>query len=304
MAVAGLRKMSCCSRILRALPAVITFSVILFLYIMNLSVIFQARYRLLDMFMPKLTVEQFQQLARQDERWFKRYQLIQQIANMSIDSIYCYIYASLGAAAVLFFLLTMYVHAGKVPSFLDYDRRRRTSAASAASAASATQSKANTNAQKYTSGTTVQKNKKKTSLRQRTNAIAYAESRDAAVQPCGTRSQQDSKSNTDSDSEVAVVHTLDAATIPRREGKRNGCRRYCRKCLAWKADRTHHCSTCHECVLTMDHHCIFVNNCVGHGNYKYFMLFLIYVSIACTFGSFVIYRIYWASTGLTVSSSV
>ncbi|PON48392.1 Zinc finger, DHHC-type, palmitoyltransferase [Parasponia andersonii] len=50
--------------------------------------------------------------------------------------------------------------------------------------------------------------------------------------------------------------------------------RYCRKCNQLKPPRCHHCSVCGRCVLKMDHHCVWVVNCVGALNYKYFLLFL------------------------------
>ncbi|KAK3435072.1 hypothetical protein EUGRSUZ_D02456 [Eucalyptus grandis] len=52
--------------------------------------------------------------------------------------------------------------------------------------------------------------------------------------------------------------------------------RYCRKCDHFKPPRCHHCSVCGRCVLKMDHHCVWVVNCVGALNYKYFLLFLFY----------------------------
>ncbi|KAG2723370.1 hypothetical protein I3760_02G167800 [Carya illinoinensis] len=51
--------------------------------------------------------------------------------------------------------------------------------------------------------------------------------------------------------------------------------RFCRKCNQSKPSRCHHCSVCGRCVLKMDHHCVWVVNCVGALNYKYFLLFLV-----------------------------
>ncbi|TKA23215.1 hypothetical protein B0A50_07608 [Salinomyces thailandicus] len=63
--------------------------------------------------------------------------------------------------------------------------------------------------------------------------------------------------------------------------KSSGKPRFCKKCRCVKPDRTHHCSTCGQCVLKMDHHCPWLATCVGLRNYKSFLLFLIYTSIFC-----------------------
>ncbi|CAE6077402.1 unnamed protein product [Arabidopsis arenosa] len=58
--------------------------------------------------------------------------------------------------------------------------------------------------------------------------------------------------------------------------------RFCRKCNQLKPSRCHHCSVCGRCVLKMDHHCVWVVNCVGALNYKYFLLFLFYTFLETT----------------------
>jgi len=79
----------------------------------------------------------------------------------------------------------------------------------------------------------------------------------------------------------------------------DGMQRFCQKCQAFKPPRSHHCRVCQRCVLRMvslstlvtlgtldtldslgrcvlrmDHHCPYTNNCVGHNNYRTFLVFL------------------------------
>lgn len=106
--------------------------------------------------------------------------------------------------------------------------------------------------------------------------------------------------------------------------------RYCQKCSHYKPPRAHHCRVCQRCVLRMvcmcvcvwvcvdmfhkildnvlkcflfyckDHHCIWINNCVGHANYKVFFIFVVYAVIACIY-SLVSYKMFILSTEFSFS---
>ena len=43
----------------------------------------------------------------------------------------------------------------------------------------------------------------------------------------------------------------------------------------------------------MDHHCIWINNCIGYNNYRYFFLTLFFLVIGCWYGMYILSRPYW-----------
>ncbi|KAJ9545463.1 hypothetical protein OSB04_025170 [Centaurea solstitialis] len=82
----------------------------------------------------------------------------------------------------------------------------------------------------------------------------------------------------------SFIPDIEDSDHPIHEIKRKGGDlRYCKKCSLHKPPRSHHCRICKRCVLRMDHHCVWMNNCVGHANYKVFFVFVVYALIACLY---------------------
>lgn len=63
----------------------------------------------------------------------------------------------------------------------------------------------------------------------------------------------------------------------------------CATCKFLKPARSKHCSICKTCVSRMDHHCIWVNNCLGRGNYRWFLALLLSTGIMLAYGAYLAY---------------
>ncbi|KAG4304107.1 hypothetical protein PORY_002471 [Pneumocystis oryctolagi] len=63
----------------------------------------------------------------------------------------------------------------------------------------------------------------------------------------------------------------------------DGFPRWCAVCEVYKPDRAHHCSEVQRCVLKLDHFCPWVGGVIGFTRYKFFVLFIFYVTLICVF---------------------
>lgn len=64
---------------------------------------------------------------------------------------------------------------------------------------------------------------------------------------------------------------------------------HCTICQFSKPARSKHCSLCRVCVARADHHCIWVNNCLGWGNYKHFLALLLSTTVVLAYTAWLAY---------------
>eukprot|EP01035_Chromulina_nebulosa_P034581 gene34581-46412_t len=93
--------------------------------------------------------------------------------------------------------------------------------------------------------------------------------------------------------EPGTIHTSNIATFSHQpyDGLLYIEGLHCRTCLVPKIPRSKHCTFCGYCVPIFDHHCIWINQCVGEQNYRYFLTFLLMNSTFFFYAAYVLYYI-------------
>ena len=65
----------------------------------------------------------------------------------------------------------------------------------------------------------------------------------------------------------------------------------CRTCQFVKPARSKHCGICNICVAKHDHHCIWLMNCLGRGNYIYFVSLMASLGLMLSYGAYLAYSL-------------
>jgi hypothetical protein len=75
-----------------------------------------------------------------------------------------------------------------------------------------------------------------------------------------------------------VVQELDMIDMLKIGNDKNiDLENFCFYCKVIKSVKTFHCMICGKCVEKFDHHCVYINNCLGHRNHKYFILLIFFL---------------------------
>lgn len=65
----------------------------------------------------------------------------------------------------------------------------------------------------------------------------------------------------------------------------------CSTCKFEKPARSKHCSSCGGCIAMCDHHCIWINNCVGYNNYRWFFSYVVANVILLCYGFYLTWKL-------------
>lgn len=67
--------------------------------------------------------------------------------------------------------------------------------------------------------------------------------------------------------------------------------RYCTTCACRRPARAKHCNATKACIARFDHWCIWVNNSIGLYNTRWFLLFLLIITVVCLYGSIICVKV-------------
>ncbi|KAI8518178.1 Zinc finger, DHHC-type containing 24 [Branchiostoma belcheri] len=72
---------------------------------------------------------------------------------------------------------------------------------------------------------------------------------------------------------------------------------FCASCEANSPPRSFHCWECGTCVLKRIHHCTFTGNCAAWANERYYMVFLLYMSVGAVYTNVMNFDYVWDVMG-------
>lgn len=58
--------------------------------------------------------------------------------------------------------------------------------------------------------------------------------------------------------------------LKNQEFPENDYERFCQWCECHVQKKSKHCGKCNRCTSDFDHHCMWLNNCIGSRNYRFF----------------------------------
>lgn len=89
---------------------------------------------------------------------------------------------------------------------------------------------------------------------------------------------------TDPKDDAVSYKTQEATTFIKTAENQHVIRNFhCQICKSMVTESTKHCRSCNKCTEGFDHHCVWLNNCVGTKNYRYFFSMVISTLCVITF---------------------
>ena len=74
-------------------------------------------------------------------------------------------------------------------------------------------------------------------------------------------------------------------------GYRTRAKGWCHRCGCYKPPRAHHDSVTNRCIVKMDHYCPWTNNAIGVKNHKFFILFILYTFLLCSYALVILFSL-------------